>query len=277
MLFLWACLICVLVFMWIFFLPIFVVGFLCSVPFFVFALPTSLVIGGTIYICYDHVKESTVRDIITSGMFEFSQFWFGKNCIDVPKKRALICCHPHGVLCTIALFGVHFRPKSKTLIAVAPLLFTVPVIGWLAKHLGAIPSSYESLKKALQHTSVVLIPGGVPEIVCLEEHEQYTKRWGFLRLAKECACPIISVCGTYNYYDLIQLPFYNVRKYYSNRFGVPIVFPWVLGWMGTWLPKRRPMEATVFEFQVGEDIERSRQLYYERTATATGVSSICTK
>ncbi len=277
MLFLWTCLICILVFMWIFLLPIFIIGFLFSIPFFVFALPVSLMIGGTIYLCYDHIKESSIRDIITNGMFEFAQFWFGPNTIVVPNKRALICCHPHGVLCTIALVGIHFRPKSKTLIAVAPLFFTVPVIGWLAKHLGAIPASYESIKKALQHTSVVLIPGGVPEIICLEQLEQYTKRWGFLKLAKECMCPIVSICGKHNYYDLLPMPFYDLRKYLSNKIGIPIVFPWVFGWMGTWLPKRKPMEATVFEFEVGDDIEESRKLYYERTATATGVSSTCIK
>lgn len=257
MLFLWALVTIILIFMWIFLLPIFVVGFFLSIPFFVVALPVSLAIGAGIYISFDHIKESSLREIISSAPFEV---WFGEIEVPIPAGNHLICCHPHGMICTMAIFGIHFQPKSKTLIAVAPVVFAVPVIGWIAKHLGAIPATHQDIQRALQHTSVILLPGGVPEIITTEKGLEYKHRWGFLKFGTS----VVSVRGTETYYDIIPLPLYDLRLFIAKRYNIPIVFPWIFGWYGTWIPKPNPIKPTVrlFKYEKEEDLEVVRKRYY---------------
>lgn len=257
MLFLWAIATIVLIFMWIFLLPIFIVGFVLSVPFFVVALPVSLAIGAGIYISFDHIKESTLREIVSSAPFEA---WFGEISVPIPAGKHLICCHPHGMICTMALFGIHFQPKSKTLIAVAPVVFVVPIIGWIAKHLGAIPATYHDIRRALEHTSVILLPGGVPEIVSTERGLEYQQRWGFLK----CRDTIVSVKGKESYYDMIPLPLYDLRLFIAKRYNIPIVFPWIFGWNGTWIPKPKAIKPTVqiFNYDNTKDLEQNRKAYF---------------
>lgn len=263
MLFLWAILISLLIFMWIFFLPIFVIGFTLAIPFFVVALPLSLLIAGGIYLSFDNIKESSLRDIVASAPFHR---WFRR--IHVPldlSKHHLICCHPHGVLCTMAIVGIHLKPKSKTLIAVAPIVFTIPVIGWIAKHLGAIPATYKHIVSALQETSVILLPGGVPEIVSHEIKQSYTDRIGFLKCARQAGVNIYSVIGKQRYYDLLRMPFHGIRMHIAKTYNLPAVFPWVFGWYGTWMPLRNPIEPTVKYFEMDRgDIKETRKRYYAR-------------
>ena len=263
MLFLWAILLTLLIFMWIFFLPIFVIGFAFAIPFFIVALPASLIIAAGIYLSYDNIKESSIRDILCSAPFHI---WFKK--IHVPlnlEQNHLICCHPHGVLCTMAIVGIHLKPKSKTLIAVAPIVFTIPIIGWIAKHLGAIPATYQHIISALQETSVILLPGGVPEIVTHEKHQTYNDRIGFLKCARKAGVNIYSVFSKKRYYDLMPIPFYKLRLYIAKQYNLPAVFPWVFGWYGTWLPNRNTIEPIIKHFEVDDsDILKLRERYYAR-------------
>jgi len=262
MLFLWAIIMVVLIFMWVFFLPLFLLGFLFSVPFFVVALPLSLAIGAGIYLSFDQIKESSIRDIVSSAPFEK---WFGSIRCDIPSdKNYLICCHPHGVICTMALCGIHFRPQSKTLVAVAPILFLVPIVGWIAKHLGAIPATYDAIQRALRTTSVILMPGGVPEIVSMEKNQPYEERWGFLKCAKQAAVDIIKVVGKQNYYTLQEMPLYELRMWIAKRYNIPIVFPWIFGWYNTWVPLPKPIWPDILTFTYCKDqsLEQNRERYY---------------
>ena len=262
MLFLWAICMTALIFMWVFFLPIFIVGFLVAIPFFTIALPISLAISAAIYLSYDQIKESSLRDIISSAPFEV---WFQNIDINLDlTKNHLICCHPHGILCTAAVMGIHFKPKSKTLIAVAPIVFMVPIIGWIAKHLGAIPATYDAIIGGLKHTSVILLPGGVPEIICVEKEVHYTDRVGFLRCAKRAGVTIYAIVNEKKYYDLVPMPLYNLRLHIAKTYNIPIVFPWILGWYGTWLPKRFPIQPRWFEFQVYGEPKDLREEYYAK-------------
>lgn len=261
MLFLWALLMISLLFMWIFFLPIFLLGFIFSIPFFLVSLPVSLLIGGGIYISFGQIKQSSLRDIISSAPFEK---WFGPIEIPIPKENHLICCHPHGVVCTMALVGVHLRPQSKTLIAVAPILFAVPVVGWIVKHLGGIPATYHDILTGLKSTSVILLPGGVPEIVAMEKGEQYRDRWGFLRCAKEAKVDILALSTTESYYSILPMPLYDLRMYIARKYNVPIVFPWIFGWCHTWVPKPVPIRPHIsrFQYRRSDTLEENRVAYY---------------
>ena len=268
MLFLWALAMILLIFIWVFFLPIFIVGFLLSIPFFVIALPVSLIVGSSIYLCFDHIKESSIRDIISSAPFHR---WFGEIRVLVPEGNNLICCHPHGVICTMAIFGIHFKPQSTTLIAVTPVLFMVPVAGWIAKHLGAIPATNADIERALETTSVLLLPGGVPEIVSHEKGDMYTQRWGFLKFKKD----IVVVHSNRQYYTLMPLPLYDIRMYIAKKYDIPIVFPWIFGWCGTWIPEPIPITPSVHMFNYDDDksLEENRIEYFSHLTRIRGTGT----
>lgn len=211
-----------------------------------------------VYFAVDQIKESTMRNIISSAPV---QKWFGEVSVKIPEGNHLICCHPHGMICTTAIFGIHFRPGSKTLIAVAPIVFAVPIIGWICKHMGAIPATYKSIKKGLKTSPVILLPGGVPEIVTASH---YKKRWGFLKISRDMNKQIVKVINDETYYNTVNMPLYDLRLYIAEKFNIPIVFPWLFGWYGTWIPLPNPINPhiSIFKYNKQHDVEKNRQQYY---------------
>ena len=262
MLLLWALLASTLLFLWIFSLPLLMIGVLALVPFCLVLAPISIFITTIVYFYMHPIQESRIREVFASAPVEY---WFGRVEVDIPKGNYLICCHPHGIICTVALFGIHFRPKSKTLIAVAPIVFAVPVIGWLAKHLGAIPATHFAIKKGLEHTSVILMPGGVPEIVTYEKNDHYIQRWGFLKCARDTGCKILRITTNRRYYSSLLLPLYDFRLFIATKFNIPLVFPWVFGWYGTWIPKPLPIEpiTKIYQYDSDATLEENRRAYYD--------------
>ena len=66
------------------------------------------------------------------------------------------------------------------------------------------------------------------------------------------------------FFDLIPCPFEGLRMYIAIKYGFPIMFP-MLGWYGTWLPKRKPIKMTfcdTFVVDEGKSIEENRIEYY---------------
>ena len=256
-------LIAILIFMWVFLLPIFIIGFILAIPFFVTFLPLSLITGYYVYTSVGPIQSSKIRKFLSNDYTH----WFGKINIDlINHNNKLICGHPHGIICTSLLFGLHFKPGSKTLIAVAPLLFMVPVIGWMARHLGAIPATYNDIKQGLVNTSVILFPGGVPEIIGHEKGQHYIRRQGFLKIARDTNCDILAVYNSNKYYKQIVGPFYDLRMFIARRYNVPITFPWLFGWYWTPLPKRIPIEpeCTLFSYDHKEKLDLNRENYYKK-------------
>lgn len=262
MLLLWALGLSMLLFLWLFSLPILMIGVACLVPFCIVFAPISFAITLVVYYCVRPTNESSLREVLSAAPMEY---WFGKIDVNIPDGNYLICCHPHGVICTVALFGIHFQPKSKTLVAVAPLLFAVPIVGWVAKHLGAIPATYKEITNALEYTSVILMPGGVPEIVTYERQLPYTHRWGFLKCARDTKRRILRIQSSTRYYDTVSLPLYEVRLFIAKRYNVPVVFPWVFGWRGTWIPKPLNIcpNVKMFQYDISATLEQNRRAYYE--------------
>ena len=256
-------LIAILIFMWVFLLPIFIIGFILAIPFFVTFLPLSLITGYYVYTSVGPIQSSKIRKFLSNDYTH----WFGKINIDlINHNNKLICGHPHGIICTSLLFGLHFKPGSKTLIAVAPLLFMVPVIGWMARHLGAIPATYNDIKQGLVNTSVILFPGGVPEIIGHEKGQHYIRRQGFLKIARDTNCDILAVYNSNKYYKQIVGPFYDLRMFIARRYNVPITFPWLFGWYWTPLPKRLTIEpeCTLFTYDYKETLDLNRDNYYKK-------------
>lgn len=171
--------------------------------------------------------------------------WFPCNQIKIPRG-SVIAIHPHGILCCGALVGVHFVPGSETVFCVAPILFYVPVVGWCLRLIGCIPADYEIMLQALKkgHT-IIVVPGGVPEMVLAEtgNDQELFKRHGFLRLAVEARCNVVSVLvrGECQTFRMIAAPFLRQRVTLSYHLNIPLVFPLFFGYYGTWLPRRVPL------------------------------------
>ena len=75
--------------------------------------------------------------------------------------------------------------------------------------------------------------------------------------------PILPVTTKQTFFDRIPCPWESTRIYIANKYGLPILFP-VLGWYGTWLPKRRPIHMKTHPSRyIEKDIEQERQTYYK--------------
>ena len=250
----------VAIFMWIYLLPILFIGFILCSPIFIILTPVLLTISfSIIYLLKDQIiPEGAIRNYVNNIDYEK---WFGKiKYLPMYSKPCMISSHPHGIICTGILFSAHFCPGSTTLFAVSKWLFAVPFVRWLARHLGCIPATYEDIEKALKTNTVILVPGGVPELI---SGDLYTRRQGFLKIAKKMGVSIIPVITNDVYYDRIPCPFASLRMEIAKRIDLPIMFP-VLGYYGTWLPKRKPIDIQQIDtFTVSDDIDKERIRYFD--------------
>lgn len=251
----------VAILLWVYLCPVLLIGTIVCMPYFILITPILLCISvSTVYFLKDSIVEAgLIRSIVNDMPYEE---WFGHiDRVGTLPTPHLITSHPHGVLCTGVLFAVHLRKNSNTVFAVSQWLIAIPVIGWLAAQIGCIPASEESIRRALQSCSVILVPGGVPELVC---NEPYTRRHGFLRIARDANVPILPIKTLGTYFTVIDAPFKRVRRWIAKTYGIPIMLP-VLGWYGTWIPKRRPIKLDVKKpFHVdSDDIEMERVRYYQ--------------
>lgn len=241
-------------FVWAYSIPILIILIIIGVPIAIPLFTTALFISTSLQLMYSKpIPKSSIRTFFNNLDFKY---WFGSiDRVKVPSKAHLITSHPHNVFCLGALLCIHFQPKSETLIAVAPLIFHVPILGWVAAKAGCIPSSRKSIEDALNsNMSVILVPGGVPEVVSYEKNIIYTERFGFLKFN----FPILPVITTSKHYYVPESPLYDLRMFIAKRYNIPIIFPWIFGWKNTWLPKRKSVTVKVLEVK-----DRTHEEYFE--------------
>lgn len=252
------------IFIWMYLLPILIVGTLLCIPFFMFITPMLAAITFTFIMVFkdEFIVRSPYREYMNNIPYHK---WFGHyNTVENPDKPTLITSHDHGVLCMGILLAAHFKPNSKTVFAVAPILFSIPFVGWIAKHVGAIPATEKAICNSLKTTSVIIVPGGIPELIT---DTPYTRRHGFLRIAQKMDVPILPIKTHTKFYDIVPIGGFDHRIYVAKHYGIPIMFPWVFGWYGTWLPKRNKIEwkaLDTFNMQKQDDLEESRKAYYRK-------------
>jgi len=256
-------LLAVLTFCWIWLLPLMILGFVFSVPAIVVSLPVCVVISITLQ-WWQHGKimaTHPIRKLLSEIPWHE---WFPCNTLSI-NKTSVVAVHPHGLLCCGALVGIHFVPGSQTVFCVAPLLFYIPVLGWFIRVLGCIPAKRDIMLSCLQQgCSVIVVPGGVPELVMAEQRndKKWFQRSGFIRLANEAHVPIQTVfvhgeCATY---AMLEAPFLQTRVYWAWKTNVPLAFPAFMGWYGTWLPKRVPLTLTTRHIEAKNKAEYYSQL-----------------
>lgn len=226
-------------FIWVYSLPLLVLFAIIGSPVAITLLFVADIASYFLNIMYKTpVTTSSLRTLFNS--IPFYQWFESISEVNIPTdKHYLICSHPHGILCLGPLLTVHFKKKSRTLFAVAPIVFKIPVIGWICGELGCIPCDKVSIKRALKVSSVILVPGGVPEIVMYERDELFTMRRGMFTFG----VPIIPLVTLSKHYYLPKSPLYDLRVYIARKFNVPITFPYLFGWNNTWLPKRNKLEV----------------------------------
>jgi hypothetical protein len=230
------------IFIWIFSLPIMVILSFFFLP---FILPFSVLsfLLSLYIINLKPCSQSLLRDLLTGFHLDY---WFPCNRITV-ARTTVIAVHPHGLLACGALAGIHFVSGSETLFCVAPVLYFVPLLGHCLNLLGCIPATRVSMELALvQGHSLIVVPGGVPELVLSETNNdtEFYQRFGFLKLAEKFKLPVLSVFvkGETATYNMIQLPCLRNRVKLSWLLNIPFMFPLISGYFGTWIPKRVQLE-----------------------------------
>lgn len=210
--------------------------------------------------------HSFLRDFLAS--FQLYN-WFPCNTIVIKKQRVISVC-PHGLLSCGALAGVHFVKGSETIFCVAPILYFVPLLGHSLNLLGCIPATRKSMENVLvKGYSLIVVPGGVPELVLSETNNdsEFYPRFGFLKLAKEFKVCVLSVFvnGETNLYNVIQLPCLRNRVKLSWFFNIPFMFPLISGFYGTWMPKR--VKLTLHKYLHFNDTTRSEYTHQLKMLT----------
>ena len=245
------CIFCIIIFGWIFCVPI-----ICMICFSFSAL--LLFIFPMSYIaCREAVrtprihKNSLLRTALSS--IPWHQ-WFRTDCLNYKySKNTSLFVHPHGLMCLGTLSLIHFVPGSNTILAVSPFLFYIPFFGWLLPWAGVVPATKRGIVLVMQSDSNLLIlPGGVPEIICGERGVQtffLRQRMGIFKLAfahKQTVLPIV-IKNEEKMYNLISLPCKIQRLFLSWSCNIPLCFPWFGGIWGSFIPHRVHLEVKVAE------------------------------
>ena len=233
----------IITFCWIWSLPLLIIGALFAMPFVAAIFITCILIS--CYLQYVNDNKIIINHWLRTLMCTIPWAeWF--PCNTLKFNHGVIAVHPHGVLCCGALAGIHFVPGSTTCLCIAPIVFYIPIIGWIVRLLGCIPADKSIMIQALHKKyPLLVVPGGVPEIVMAErgDDEMRFKRHGFLRIANQTKQPVHIVyakgeCATFK---MFKMPLFHVRIWLAWKLNIPCVFPVMLGWFGSWIPKRTPI------------------------------------
>jgi hypothetical protein len=152
-----------------------------------------------------------------------------------PRRPHLYACHPHGLSALTAVFGVVMYGTEPMLpdpdnvrIAVADILFTIPIIREWVLACGCISASAEAIAhQLLRQRDVFLTPGGMLEQAMAEygKSEIIWTRTGFCTLAFHYSALLVPVyaIGENSAYSVLNVfPRFRIGNY--RRFGY--AFPW---------------------------------------------------
>ncbi|ETO82559.1 hypothetical protein F444_03333 [Phytophthora nicotianae P1976] len=157
--------------------------------------------------------------------------------------------HPHGilVLSRIAAFGQNFIdvcPGITTRFLGASAMYYIPLGRDMCLWMGGVDASRSTGEKVLKDgKSIVVYPGGVPEIFLTDPNSKETqlvlkKRLGFIKLAMRQGADLVPtfVFGEKWLYNMWTPP-KNVTDFFRKRLGIPVLIFWGKFW---WMPKAPP-------------------------------------
>lgn len=266
----------VVIFIWIFTLPLLFLTSIIWLP-----LGALLIISLTtisFLVQLHHAENITVNGVTRKLVANVPlESWFKGYEVADSNPTGFIIAHPHGILCC-GMVVYHFRKRTDTVFAVAPILFYIPVFGWLARDLGLIPASDFMIRKALKegHT-VIMYVGGVEELIAHEKRELYIeKRWGYLKIIRDLKCKVTCAWtkGEFDTFFLPPMPMLRLRQRVAKILGFGIIFPWVFGWNSIWVPRRIPLKVSFFTLQQTNSLrlEDLKQWYHQGLRHIIGLS-----
>ncbi|KAG2779747.1 hypothetical protein PC129_g13580 [Phytophthora cactorum] len=163
-----------------------------------------------------------------------------------PKKQYIFGFHPHGiiVLSRLAIFGRNFDdvfPGIKNRLLGASAMYYVPLGRDICLWLGGVDASRSTGEKALKEgNSVIVYPGGVPEIFRTDPNSKETQlvlkqRLGFIKLAMRQGADLVPtfIFGEKWLYNMWNPPKF-VINFFRKALGIPVLVFWGKFW---WMPK----------------------------------------
>jgi len=250
------CIFTAVIFAWLFFMPLCCLALVCGAFWMLCLLPFSFALSRKLVRKPPVPKNnSLLRKLLSSIAW---RDWFSATPVAASFGRSIVCVHPHGLLSLGTLALLHFVPGSNTVMAVAPILFYIPFFGLLGPSLGFVPSNKAGLLAVLKTDRTLLIlPGGVPEILCAEAVQKtlfISPRVGLFKLAfhEGRDMQIIVVDGEEKLFRSLRLPFLKERTWLSWAFNFPVMLPWFGGCYGSFVPRRHRISARSLQLvQVG--------------------------
>lgn len=262
----------VVIFLWIFTLPLLFITSVIWLPLGAFLLVFTTTLSFWIQHMHanDIVLDGTLRSMMR--VVDLGSWFDIKYEGSLIPHNSLILAHPHGILCC-GMVCYHFK-QSNTVFAVAPILFYIPVFGWAARNLGLIPATSVMIREAIKKgASVILYVGGIEELIATEKKELYIKkRWGYLKLIRDLKCNVVCVwtAGEFDTFTLPNIPALRFRQRLAKILGVGIMFPWVFGWNSIWLPRRVPLTVFTSHLTLPSSFElKDLRLWYHRNLYLT--------
>ena len=239
------CIFAAVVFAWLFVMPLCFLAVACGAFWMLCLLPFSFALSRRLVRQPTVPKSSFLRKLLSAIAW---RDWFSATPAPALFGRSIVCVHPHGLLSLGTLALVHFVPASNTVMAVAPILFYIPLFGLLGPSLGLVPSNKAGLLAVLKSDRTLLIlPGGVPEILCGEEQKTLfiSPRVGLFKIAfhEGRDLQIIIVDGEERMFRSLRLPFLKERMWLSWAFNFPVMLPWFGGCYGSFVPRPHHLAA----------------------------------
>lgn len=218
----------------------------------------------------DPVQTNPKRSRRTTLMIE-SPMW--KSCIEWfrmtmkrsdakaefdPKRRRMWLAHPHGIntyqFAGLASELLDFKNVFPGLryprLAMASVMFRIPVLRDLFLSYGAIDAGRRTLTKAFEcGEDVILVPGGSQEVLLMQPGEDTVyleKRKGFVRLALQQGVDLVpTYCfGAVDAYSQVQIPAFKrmmSRIVSAFQFVIPVYW----GYFFSPVPYRRDQTMVV--------------------------------
>lgn len=166
-----------------------------------------------------------------------------------PTKRYIFGCHPHGivVLSRVSAYGGSWEkvfPGIHTRALGASTMFYIPLGREFCLWLGGVDASRSTAYKVLNDgTSVVVYPGGVPEIFKTDPNSKVNelvlrKRLGFVKLAMRHGAELVPsfVFGEKWLYNMWNPP-QGVIDFFRKTLKIPMIIFWG---KFMWMPKPPP-------------------------------------
>ncbi|ETM53411.1 hypothetical protein F442_03241 [Phytophthora nicotianae P10297] len=178
------------------------------------------------------------------------------------KKKYIFGFHPHGifVLSRLAIAGRNFErvfPGITHRVLGASAMYYVPLGREMCLWMGGVDASRSTGEKVLNEKhSIIVYPGGVPEIFLTDPNSKETqlvlqKRLGFIKLAMRQGADIVPtfVFGEKWLYNKWTPP-KSVTDVFRKILGIPVLIFWGKFW---WMPKA-PAEGKRFGLVYGKPI-----------------------